>query len=127
MVSVINLLTQLRKGGFPIVMDDFGTGVSSLSALHNYPIDVLKIDREFVRGLENDRSLLAVMAAITNLAENLGIKTVAEGIESTDIVGALQLIGCTWGQGYYFAKPMPLSETEAYLRNAYKISSPHAA
>lgn len=113
--NVIPLLKKLRDHGFPIAMDDFGTGVSSLSALHNYPIDVLKIDQSFMSGLNSNRSLLAVVASITNLTENLGIPTVAEGIESADILGVLQSIGCKWGQGYYFAKPLLAAEAEAYI------------
>jgi diguanylate cyclase (GGDEF)-like protein/PAS domain S-box-containing protein len=113
--DVVPLLVKLRGEGFPIVMDDFGTGVSSLSTLHEYPIDVLKIDQAFIRVLDRDRSLLAVVMSITNLADNLGIQTVAEGIESADIVGALQSINCTWGQGFYFARPMSSSDAEAYV------------
>ncbi len=118
--DVVLLLRELRRHGFPIVMDDFGTGVSSLSALHDYPIDVLKIDQSFIRVLDNDRSLLAVVSSITSLAENLGILTVAEGIESQDIVGALQSIECTWGQGYHFAKPLTPADAEAYLMDKCK-------
>ncbi len=69
----------------------------------------------FIHVLDSNRSLLAVVAAITNLADNLGIKTVAEGIESEDIIGALQSIDCTWGQGYYFVKPMTAIDAEAYI------------
>ncbi len=113
--DVVPLLTRLREHGFSIAMDDFGTGLSSLGSLHALPIDQLKIDQAFIRVLDRDRSLLAVVASITSLAENLGIRTVAEGIETGEIVGALQSIGCTWGQGYFFAKPMPPDEAEAYL------------
>ncbi len=118
--EMVPLLQKLREHGFRIAMDDFGTGVSSLSALHEYPIDVLKIDQAFIRVLDSDRSLLAVVASITNLAENLGIHTVAEGIESADIVGALQSIGCTWGQGYYFGKPLDVDDAEEYLRQHFQ-------
>ncbi len=118
--DVVPLLRLLRGHGFPIVMDDFGTGVSSLSSLHEFPIDVLKIDQSFIRVLDHDRSLLAVVASIALLAENLGILTVAEGIESKDIVGALQSIECTWGQGYHFARPMSPADAEAYLLGTCK-------
>ena len=112
---VVPQLLKLRELGLPIVMDDFGTGVSSLSTLHDYPIDVLKIDKAFIHSVGSDRSLLAVVVSITNLAGNLGIKTVAEGVETQDIVGALQAIGCTWGQGYCFAKPMSADDAQEYL------------
>ena len=121
--NVIPLLHKLRGHGFPIAMDDFGTGVSSLSALHEYPIDILKIDQAFIRVLELDRSLLAVVMSITSLAENLGILTVAEGIETESIVGALQSIDCTWGQGYYFARPLTPEDAESYMMDFKKQSS----
>jgi diguanylate cyclase (GGDEF)-like protein/PAS domain S-box-containing protein len=113
--NVIPLLNAIREQGIPIVMDDFGTGVSSLSTLHSYPIDVLKIDQSFIRVLDGDRSLLAVVTAIAALADNLGIRTVAEGVESVDIIGALQSVGCTWGQGYYFAKPLTVDEANDFI------------
>ncbi len=114
--EVIPLLHKLRENGFKIAMDDFGTGVSSLSALHEYPIDILKIDQAFIRVLDRDRSLLAVVTSITSLADNLNIQTVAEGIESQYVVGALQSINCTWGQGYLFAKPLSAEVAEKYIR-----------
>jgi diguanylate cyclase (GGDEF)-like protein len=125
--NVIPLLRKLREHGFPIVMDDFGTGVSSLSVLHEYPIDVIKIDQAFIHVLNQNRSLLAVVMSITNLADNLGIKSVAEGIDTEDIVGSLQSIGCTWGQGYHFAKPLSSSDAEAYLLEQERLRGPQAA
>jgi diguanylate cyclase (GGDEF)-like protein len=113
--QIIPLLDQLRDHGVRIALDDFGTGTSSLSALHSYPIDMLKIDQAFIRDLVNDRSLLAVVASITMLAESLGFTTVAEGIETPEAIIDLQSLGCTWGQGYYFAKPMSPVDAEAYL------------
>ncbi len=113
--DIIPLLNEIRSHEIHIVMDDFGTGVSSLSTLHAFPIDVLKIDQTFIRALSSDRSLLAVVSSITNLAENLGIRTVAEGIESSDVIVALQSIGSTWGQGYYFAKPLSIDAAEKFI------------
>ncbi len=121
--NVIPLLRTIREHGIPIVMDDFGTGVSSLSTLHSYPIDVLKIDQSFIRVLDGDRSLLAVVSSIAALADNLGIRTVAEGVETVDVIGSLQSIGCTWGQGYFFAKPLSESEATAYIDSDQSQSS----
>ncbi len=121
--NVIPLLRTIREHGIPIVMDDFGTGVSSLSTLHSYPIDVLKIDQSFIRVLDGDRSLLAVVSSIAALADNLGIRTVAEGVETIDVVGSLQSIGCTWGQGYFFAKPLTQSQADAYIADDQSQSS----
>lgn len=113
--NIVPLLEKIRAHNIHIAMDDFGTGVSSLSSLHTFPIDVLKIDQSFIMPLNGDRSLLAVVSSIANLAENLGIQTVAEGIEDEAVIGVLQSIGCTWGQGYHFAKPLPADEALAYL------------
>jgi diguanylate cyclase (GGDEF)-like protein len=112
---VVPILEQLRKHDIIIAMDDFGTGVSSLSTLHTFPIDVLKIDQSFIRLLDGDRSLHAVVNSIASLAENLGIQTVAEGIESECIIGTLQSIGCTWGQGYYFSRPLKASDAHDFI------------
>ena len=124
--GIIPLLRELREHGFQIVMDDFGTGLSSLGALHDLPIDMLKIDKSFIESLDSDRSFIAVVAAITSLAENLGLPCVAEGIESERIVGALQSINCTWGQGFHFAYPMPAPDIEAYLARQHDDNA-HAA
>lgn len=113
--DLLPMLHKLRDQGFSISMDDFGTGLSSLGALHNYPIDCLKIDKSFILRLDTDRSLLAVVSAITSMTQSLGIPVVAEGIESKETVVALQSIGCRWGQGFFFAEPLPESHVEAYL------------
>ncbi len=113
--NIKQVLAQLRERGFQIAMDDFGTGLSSLSMLHEFPIDILKIDQSFIRAMDGERSLLAVVASITTLADNLGIETVAEGIERIQTIGALQSIGCTYGQGFLFAKPMSPEVVEKYL------------
>jgi diguanylate cyclase (GGDEF)-like protein len=117
--GVAQILCDIRRLGIPIVMDDFGTGVSSLSALHEYPIDILKIDQSFIRVLDQDRSLLAIVDAIAQLAANLNIQTVAEGVETRDIVGALQSINCTWAQGYFFSKPLNTEDAEQYITKQY--------
>jgi len=113
--NIKQILIQLRDRGFQIAMDDFGTGLSSLSMLHEFPIDILKIDQSFISAMDGERSLLAVVASITTLADNLGIETVAEGIEHLQTVSALQSIGCTYGQGFLFAKPMSPEVVEEYL------------
>ncbi len=106
----IEALHRLRKVGVKIAMDDFGTGLSSLSGLHQLPIDVVKIDRSFVNHLDQGRQFMALARSIVDLAANLGLSTVAEGIETSEHVAALQALGCTSGQGYYFAKPLRAEE-----------------
>ncbi|MBK6597614.1 MAG: EAL domain-containing protein [Proteobacteria bacterium] len=99
-----------------ISVDDFGTGYSSLSYLRNLPIDTLKIDRSFVRDMNIDNSDAAIVRAIIGMASSLNLATVAEGIESREQASQLLALGCSLGQGYYFAKPMPAENTFELLR-----------
>jgi diguanylate cyclase (GGDEF)-like protein len=95
-----------------VAMDDFGTGYSSLAYLQRLPIDVLKIDRSFVSGMMVDPDSVAIVRAVLSLAEALGMSTTAEGIETVELATTLAALGCSSGQGYYFAKPL---EAEAAL------------
>lgn len=99
-------LSELRAQGFRISVDDFGIGYSSLTYLKHFPIDVLKIDRTFVQDIGTSRNDEAISRAIINLAESLGIKTVAEGVETMAQVQFLRTHGCEAYQGYYFSKPV---------------------
>ena len=89
-----------------VAMDDFGTGYSSLAYLQRLPIDVLKIDRSFVTGMMVDTDSVAIVRAVLSLAEALGMSTTAEGIETVELATTLATLGCSAGQGYYFAKPL---------------------
>jgi len=89
-----------------VAMDDFGTGYSSLAYLQRLPIDVLKIDRSFVTGMMVDPDSVAIVRAVLSLAEALGMSTTAEGIETVELATTLATLGCSAGQGYYFAKPL---------------------
>lgn len=111
----IDALRRLREIGVKLAMDDFGTGLSSLSGLHQMPIDVVKIDRSFVNHLGEGKQFMALARSIIELAGNLGLKTVAEGIETAEHLAALQALGCGLGQGYYFARPMSPEAFESYL------------
>ncbi|QIK79484.1 bifunctional diguanylate cyclase/phosphodiesterase [Sphingomonas piscis] len=95
-----------------VAMDDFGTGYSSLAYLQRLPIDVLKIDRSFVSGMMVDPDSVAIVRAVLSLADALGMSTTAEGIETVELATTLAALGCSSGQGYYFAKPL---EAEAAL------------
>jgi EAL domain-containing protein (putative c-di-GMP-specific phosphodiesterase class I) len=95
-----------------VAMDDFGTGYSSLAYLQRLPIDVLKIDRSFVSGMMVDPDSVAIVRAVLSLAEALGMSTTAEGIETVELATTLAALGCSSGQGYYFAEPL---EAEAAL------------
>ena len=87
-------------------MDDFGTGLSSLSCLHEFPIDVLKIDRTFTATMSAKREYAAVVHAVTTLAHNLNMKVIAEGIETPEQLASMIALECDFGQGYLFSKPI---------------------
>lgn len=110
-------LHALRDLGMRVSVDDFGTGYSSLSYLRNLPIDTLKIDRSFVRDMNIDNNDAAIVRAIIGMAQSLNLTTVAEGIESREQASQLLSLGCSVGQGYYFAKPMPAESTFELLRH----------
>lgn len=114
------LLGQFRELGLRLLIDDFGTGYSSLAYLRRLPIDMLKIDREFVRDILTPDDAKTQGAAITDLiiqlAHNLGIGVVAEGVETIEQAGFLYKHGCDRLQGYYLAHPMPAEDVPAYLR-----------
>ena len=96
-------------------MDDFGTGYSSLSYLQSFPFDNLKIDRSFVKELTSGEHSLAIVRAITNLGRSLGMRTIAEGVETQDQLARLRREGCTEVQGFLFSPPRPASEVELLL------------
>ena len=99
-------LRRLRRLGVQIDIDDFGTGHSSLACLHEFPVDVLKVDRSFVANLTDDPGLVIVLQSVIDLARNLGVKVVAEGIETPTQLRLLRSLGCEIGQGYHFSKPL---------------------
>jgi diguanylate cyclase (GGDEF)-like protein/PAS domain S-box-containing protein len=110
-------MARLRDLGIKIAIDDFGTGYSSLSYLKNWRVDALKIDRSFVRDLVTDSSDLAIVSAIIAIARHLHIEVIAEGIEAYQQVEILRRLGCSVGQGFLFARPMPADEILKMLRN----------
>jgi EAL domain-containing protein (putative c-di-GMP-specific phosphodiesterase class I) len=112
----LSLLARLRELGVGLCMDDFGTGYSSLGYLHRFPIDELKIDRSFVARMELDPRNAQLVQAIVGLARNLGVKVVAEGVETRDQLAALRALGCDFAQGFLFSEPVPADEAEALLR-----------
>ncbi|TAN52088.1 MAG: EAL domain-containing protein [Methylococcaceae bacterium] len=107
---VIDQLRALRAAGVQVAIDDFGTGYSSLAYLKKFDIDFLKIDRSFIRNLAPDSEDLALCEAIIIMAHKLGIKVIAEGVETGEQSQLLSAAGCDYGQGYYFARPMPAEE-----------------
>ena len=102
--------------GVRLTIDDFGTGYSSLAYLKRLPIDCVKIDASFIRGIPVDASDVAITETILAMARSLRLKVVAEGVETPDQVQFLERRGCDEMQGYYFSKPLPADELTAYLR-----------
>ncbi len=109
---------KLRDLGVHIAIDDFGTGYSSLSYLKRWRVDTLKIDRSFVRDLVTDMSDLAIVSAIIAMATHLHIKVVAEGIEGWQQLEKLRQLGCTYAQGFLFARPTAAADALRYLSDA---------
>lgn len=108
-------LNALRDAGLLIALDDFGTGYSSLAHLKRLPIDVVKIDRTFIDGIPGDPHDTAIVEAVASIAQRYGFETVAEGVENLDQVALLAMSGCTYGQGFAYARPMPADEFTAWL------------
>ncbi len=108
-------LDRLKELGVLLLMDDFGTGTSSLSHLHEFPIDVVKIDRAFISSMSESRDFAAIVNAIITLAGNLDMKVIAEGVEDEGQLAQLVALDCNMAQGYYFAKPLTPDEAAEYL------------
>ena len=114
----LSVLSELKALDTRVAMDDFGTGYSNLAYLQRLPIDVLKIDRSFVEHMVDDRDKVAIVRTIQSLAEVLGMRTTAEGVETADQARLLSALGCDFGQGYLFARPMDSIAALDYWRQS---------
>jgi EAL domain-containing protein (putative c-di-GMP-specific phosphodiesterase class I) len=115
--SVLATVQRLKLKGVKFSIDDFGTGYSSLSYLKRFAIDKLKVDQSFIRDLAVDPDDAVIVRAIIQMAHSLGLKTIAEGVETAEMLAPLRIFGCDEVQGYHFARPMPPAEFEQYLRD----------
>lgn len=123
MESSIQTLHYLRSSGFRIAIDDFGTGFSSLNYLRRLPVNVLKIDQSFIREMLAEQASLAIVESIISLAHSLGKETIAEGVETKAELDVLTERGCRLMQGYYFSRPLPVAQFEAWVKNRTGIES----
>jgi len=114
-------LDSLRKAGMQVSLDDFGTGYSSLSYLQRLAIDQVKIDKSFVSHLKTGAKELALCNAIITMAHALGIEVVAEGVETEEQHQLLLEAGCDFGQGYWYARPMPAQALEELLKTSGRL------
>lgn len=114
-VSVKNRMIKLNEMGFSISIDDFGTGYSAFVYLQDYPIQEIKIDRQFIKEMESSAKSEAITSSIVNIGKELGLKTVAEGVETIGEWKKLQAMKCDEIQGFYFSKPLPIEKIEEMM------------
>lgn len=119
--TTLAALQALRDHRIQIALDDFGTGYSSMNYLKQLPIDYIKIDQSFIRGLTDDKNNLAIVKAIISLSKNLGFSVTAEGVETLHQARALKSFGCDKLQGYYFSKPVAAKELNAFVNRQWPI------
>jgi len=123
----VSWLKELRDAGFRVYMDDFGTGYSSLSYLKRFPIDVVKVDKSFIRDMDEETNDRVLVQAIIAMAEALGLQVVAEGVENECQISLLRQMGCRYGQGYYFSKPIPANEFDLLKQKGIYLPSPKSS
>jgi EAL domain-containing protein (putative c-di-GMP-specific phosphodiesterase class I) len=119
--DALAVLQKLRALGVRVSLDDFGTGYSSLGYLRSFPFDKIKVDQCFVREQPDDRGSRAIVRAIASLGENLGMATVAEGVETEDQLARVAADGCTEVQGYLISRPIPPGEIELFLAESRNV------
>jgi EAL domain-containing protein (putative c-di-GMP-specific phosphodiesterase class I) len=114
---VLDSMQRLRSSGIRFSIDDFGTGYSSLAYLQRLPVEEIKVDRSFVGQMIGEAGSAAIVRATIELGGSLGLEVVAEGVEDERTWQALKRMGCSAAQGYFIARPMPVGELEAWMRN----------
>lgn len=120
-VGTLTALNQLRTMGIGVALDDFGTGYSSLSYLHSFPFNKIKIDQSFVRDLITNKESMSIVRAVIGLGKSLGMKTLAEGVETLEQLNGLRDKGCTEVQGYFFSRPRPANEIPLMIEELQTI------
>jgi len=122
-LAAIDIMANFRARGIRLAIDDFGTGYSSLSYLKSFKIHKLKIDQSFVCHLAENSEDQAIVSAVIDLSHNLGFQTIAEGVETAEQLAYLQSQDCDEIQGYYFSRPLPAEQFEAFVLHQSKPCS----
>ncbi len=118
----ISVLAHLKHMGIGVILDNFGTGTTSLLGLRQFPVDALKIDRSLVREMQSDRAASDVVELITAMAHKMNLKAIAEGIETARQLERLLELGCELGQGYYFSQPMEAKAVQQFMRQQLSVT-----
>ena len=118
----LNQLSRLHQLGVHLAIDDFGVGYSSLGYLRDFPVDLLKIDRSFITDVTERHDDAVITRAVINLAHNLGIQVVAEGVETEEQLGFLKKHRCNFAQGYLISRPIPVSDLEQALASGILVA-----
>ena len=120
-----DILSRLRASGVQICVDDFGTGYSSLAYLRELPIDELKLDRSFIFPMGDDDRAMALVSSTVGLAHSLGLRMVAEGVETDTAYASLAKMGCDQAQGYFTSRPLPAGKLDDWLsaRDALRVAN----
>ena len=124
--AAVGALRELKNVGVDIAIDDLGTGSSPLSYLKRFPVDLVKIDRSLVSGIGREADATAVVASLVSLSQAMGVRCVAEGVETADQLSVLRRLGCELGQGYMFTRPMSTSGASDWLARALSPRAPSA-
>jgi EAL domain-containing protein (putative c-di-GMP-specific phosphodiesterase class I) len=119
--KALSALGRLHRLGVRLSIDDFGTGYSSLAYLKKLPVQELKIDRSFVMHMSDDVGDAAIVRSTIDLAHNMGLRVVAEGIETAEIYQQLRNLGCDEAQGYFMSRPLPAAQIEPWLRQRQQM------
>lgn len=125
--QLIETVEKLQAYGYPVLLDDFGSGYSSFNTLKDIPVDILKIDMKFMEGFENGGRVGTILASILRMTKWLGIPVIAEGVETVDQYEFLRSIGCEFNQGFYFARPMRYEDFERHISELPQETNPEKA
>ncbi len=119
--AAVRTMESIKELGIGLAIDGFGCGTSSFASLHQFPVDVLKIDRMMLEGIENSTEAASMVHGLAVIVRNLGVNLVAEGVETAGQVIALQELGCEYAQGFFFSPPLTAAEVEAYAAHSSSL------